>query len=137
MITYQRSAYGINLLLRVHGSAVYRGAVMGSLSVGCFILMRKLWSGPGDQTADEISHPYAVGVLVATLTFLLVFRAQSAYSRYWEAATSVYHMVRTIRLPNVEKKRRKKTIDICVWKNLSFVLVLPDPFYGKLYTLDQ
>lgn len=95
MIIYQRSAYGINLLLRVHGSAVYRGAVMGTLSVVCFVLMREFWSDPGIRTADEISHPYAVGVLVATLTFLLVFRAQSAYSRYWEAATSVYQMVRT------------------------------------------
>ena len=94
MIIYDRKAFGINLLLRFHGSAVFRGAFMGILSVVCFILMRKLWSEPGTRTADEISHPYAVGVLVATLTFLLVFRTQQAYARYWEAATSVYHMVR-------------------------------------------
>lgn len=93
MIQYHRTAFGLNLLLRSYGSAVYRGAVMGLLSVVCFILIRQLWSPPDQRTADEITHPYAVGVLVATLTFLLIFRTQSAYARYWEACGSVYHMV--------------------------------------------
>ena len=96
MIQYHRSAFGLNLLLRVHGSAVFRGAIMGLLSVVCLVIMRALWSVPDERTSDEINHPYAVGVLVATLTFLLVFRAQSAYARYWEACGNVYHMVRPL-----------------------------------------
>ena len=94
MIEYHRSAFGLNLLLRFHGSAVYRGAVMGLLSVVILIIMRKVWT-PDQRSSDELHHPYAVGVLVATLTFLLIFRTQSAYARYWEACTSVYHMVCT------------------------------------------
>ena len=67
---------------------------MGALSVIFLIVMRETWGYSTLPTNGEINHPYAVGVLVATLTFLLVFRAQSAYARYWEACTSVYHMVR-------------------------------------------
>lgn len=37
-------------------------------------------------------HPYTVGALIAALTFLLAFRANFAYNRYWEAFTSVYQM---------------------------------------------
>ena len=93
MIQYHRSAFGLNLLLRTHGSAVYRGAVMGFLSVIVLIIVRKTWEGPLNRTPDELDHPYAVGVLVATLSFLLIFRTQSAYSRYWEACGAVYQMV--------------------------------------------
>jgi len=93
MIQYHRSAFGLNLLLRAHGSAVYRGSVMGFLSMIFLIIVRKTWEGPHHRTPDELDHPYAVGVLVATLTFLLVFRAQSAYGRYWEACGGVYHMM--------------------------------------------
>ena len=94
MIQYHRSAFGLNLLIRVHGSAVFRGAIMGFMSVVLLIIIREVWSPPDERTADEINHPYAIGVLVATLTFLLVFRVQSAYGRYWEACGNVYHMVR-------------------------------------------
>ena len=94
MIQYHRSAFGLNLLTRIHGSAVFRGAFMGFLSVIFLLIMRETWEPSSRVTSSEINHPYAVGVLVATLTFLLVFRAQSAYARYWEACTSVYHMVR-------------------------------------------
>ena len=94
MIQYHRSAFGLNLLLRVHGSAVFRGAIMGLLSVVFVVIMRQVWNTRVERTNDEISHPYAVGVLVATLTFLLVFRVQSGYARYWEACGAVFHMVR-------------------------------------------
>lgn len=96
MIQYHRSAFGLNLLTRIHGSAVFRGAFMGALSVICLIIIRSTWDSHPVRTNGEINHPYAVGVLVATLTFLLVFRAQSAYARYWEACGSVYHMVRCV-----------------------------------------
>ena len=94
MIQYHRSAFGLNLLTRVRGSAVFRGAFMGVLAVVCFVLMREFWGPSKLRLNGELGHPYAVGVLVGTLTFLLVFRAQSAYARYWEACGNVYHMVR-------------------------------------------
>lgn len=94
MIQYDRSAFGLNLLLRIHGSAVFRGTIMGLFAVIFLVVMRETWSPSADPSpTDELRHPYAVGVLVSTLTFLLIFRTQSAYARYWEACTSVYHMM--------------------------------------------
>jgi predicted membrane chloride channel (bestrophin family) len=99
MIQYHRYAFGLNLLLRVHGSAVYRAMIPGSISVLFLIWIRSMWGSNndfnknGEAAAREIEHPYAVGVLVASITFLLVFRTQQAYARYWEACTSVHHMM--------------------------------------------
>jgi len=42
---------------------------------------------------QKLLHPYTIGVIVAGTSFLLVFRLQAAYNRYWEAATNVYHMM--------------------------------------------
>lgn len=92
MITYDRSPFGINLLFRVHGSAVYRGAVLGLASVVILVLFSELWH-KNEQDSNEFGHPLAIGVLVSTITFLLVFRVQQAYARYWEACSSVHHMM--------------------------------------------
>lgn len=45
------------------------------------------------QPGQEIEHPYAIGVLMTSITFLLVFRTQQAYARYWEACSAVHHMM--------------------------------------------
>jgi hypothetical protein len=37
-------------------------------------------------------HPYPMGALIAALTFLLAFRANFAYNRYWEAVTAIHQM---------------------------------------------
>lgn len=80
MITYNKSAYGLGLLLRVHGSAVYRAMIPGAISVGFLLWIRSSWqySQPEGVGERQIEHPYAIGVLVASITFLLVFRTQSA-----------------------------------------------------------
>lgn len=39
-----------------------------------------------------MDHPYPIGALIAALTFLLSFRANFSYNRFWEAMTSVYQM---------------------------------------------
>lgn len=86
MITYHRSPFGLALLFRLHGSAVYRAMLPALVSVLIYCLIH------GDESR-ELNHPYAIGVLVANVTFLLVFRVQIAYGRYWEAASSVHHMM--------------------------------------------
>jgi hypothetical protein len=90
MITYNRSAFGLNLIFRVHGSAVYRSIIPSVVAVACFFLIRD-WS---DRTSrdGELGHPYAIGVLVSSTTFLVVFRLNQGYSRYWEACSAVHHM---------------------------------------------
>ena len=92
MIQYFRKPFGLNLLFRLNGSAVYRAMIPGMFSVAFLILIHYLWKEE-ELEHDELRHPYAVGVLVATVTFLLVFRTQQAYARYWEAASAVYHMM--------------------------------------------
>lgn len=92
MIPYQRSAFGINLLFRINGSATYRSIAPGLIGVAFFSLYRELFDSD-TRTETEIDHPYAVGVIVSGITFLIIFRASQGYSRYWEATTSCYTMM--------------------------------------------
>ena len=108
MIDYFKGIYGINLLFRIHGSALYKGSLVGILSVFIYLAIELRWN---EYTRDELSqpttnsateedgssnlevdedlgHPYGVGVLVGSVTFLIIFRANSGYSRYWEACVS-------------------------------------------------
>lgn len=48
----------------------------------------------GTSEEDEtLNHPYAVGVLVSSVSFLIIFRANYGYQRYWEACTKVHHLM--------------------------------------------
>jgi hypothetical protein len=91
MITYNRSAYGLKLLLRVHGSAIYRSVIPGLFAVGFYLLIRLHFHH--NHNGDQLGHPYAIGVLVSSTTFLIVFRASQGYSRYWEATSCIYQMM--------------------------------------------
>jgi len=94
MIQYHKSAFGLGLLFRINGSAIYRSFLPGILSAAVVMLLRLITHDDDTKTSiidDSILHPYAVGALVASLTFLLVFRAQQGYARYWEACSAVHH----------------------------------------------
>lgn len=92
MIEYYKKAFGLNLILRFNGSAVYRGTVPGLCSAAFVILLRYGWTR-NDTTFDtSLQHPYALGVLVASLSLLLVFRVQQGYARYWEACSATHHV---------------------------------------------
>mmetsp|Transcript_5464 Transcript_5464/g.16147 ORF Transcript_5464/g.16147 Transcript_5464/m.16147 type:complete len:660 (+) Transcript_5464:436-2415(+) len=94
MITYRRSLFGLNLIFRVHGSAVYRSILPSLCGVVIYLAIR-LPDQDGDDSKrnDDVSHPYALGVLIASTTFLLVFRANQGYARYWEATGAIHHMM--------------------------------------------
>lgn len=98
MITYDRSAFGLNLILRVHGSAAYRGVFPGLISVVFLVLLRYFRNGDGtlggdDREENDLQHPYAIGILVASITFLIVFRANQGYNRYWESCGAIHQMM--------------------------------------------
>lgn len=95
MITYDKRPFGLNLLFRANGSAIYRASIPGLLSALCFVWMSGTRSGRNSSSAaaEVIQHPYAVGVLVGSISLLLVFRVQIAYARYWEAVSAVYQMM--------------------------------------------
>lgn len=79
----------MNLLFRVHGSAVYRSFIPGIVSVAVFLAVASAETYNDEST----SHPYAVGVLVSSVSFLIIFRANQGYNRYWEACGNVHHMM--------------------------------------------
>jgi predicted membrane chloride channel (bestrophin family) len=94
MITYNRSACGLNLIFRVHGSAVYRSILPSLVSVGFFFLIQYRYQEEASlREQQDLGHPYAMGVLVSSVTFLIVFRASQGYARYMEGASSVFHMM--------------------------------------------
>eukprot|EP00542_Grammatophora_oceanica_P022122 CAMPEP_0194033986 /NCGR_PEP_ID=MMETSP0009_2-20130614/6433_1 /TAXON_ID=210454 /ORGANISM="Grammatophora oceanica, Strain CCMP 410" /LENGTH=601 /DNA_ID=CAMNT_0038674721 /DNA_START=104 /DNA_END=1912 /DNA_ORIENTATION=- len=92
MIQYYKGAYSLNLLFKVQGSAVYRSFPPALVSVLLFLLIRLQWRN-GDQDSDDLDHPYAVGVLVGSVSFLIIFRANHGYSRYWEACGATHQMM--------------------------------------------
>jgi len=95
MITYDRSAFGLDLIFRAHGSAVYRSVLPSLVAVALFFLFRHYNTdsvGEGGDAGDVL-HPYAVGVLVTTSTFLIVFKLNQSYSRYWEACGNTHQMM--------------------------------------------
>lgn len=91
MILYYKGAFGLNLLWRFRGSAVYRGMIPGLMSILVLLLIRLQWRGSDPQ--PDLDHPYAVGVLVGSVSFLIVFRANHGYARYWEACGALQNMM--------------------------------------------
>jgi predicted membrane chloride channel (bestrophin family) len=90
MIPYKKSFLGLNLIFRINGSPVYRAAVPGLISVGIYILLEKFYILGKDDT--YLDHPYGVGVLISSISFLIIFRANYGYQRYWNACGDVHHM---------------------------------------------
>ena len=90
MIDYFKGIYGINLLFRVHGSALYKGCLVGFISTFIFLAIELRWNEHGRERDDDddLDSPYAIGVLVSSVTFLIIFRANYGYQRYWEACVS-------------------------------------------------
>lgn len=89
MIKYYNGAYGLQILLRLHGSAVFKSLTPAALSSGVYILLFHLT----DVDEGEVfSNPYAIGALLVAFSFLLTFKMSFSYGRYWEAMTAVYQM---------------------------------------------
>ena len=94
MIEYSRGAYGANLLLRWHGSALAKAFIPGLLSVTIYLLLHYVAhydqqpSSTEEQYKKLFNHPYAIGVLVSSVSFLIIFRANYGYQRYWEACST-------------------------------------------------
>lgn len=95
MITYNRSAFGWKLFFIFHGSAVYRSVLPSLVAVAIYFMYDTfivLTDQQGERDTDVL-HPYGIGVLVSTSTFLIVFRLNQSYSRYWEACGSLHHFM--------------------------------------------
>ena len=97
MIKYNSGLFGFQLLLRLHGSAVFKSITLAIISSIIFLLLLNFsevssWAVDDDRDEIVLTHPYPIGALVSALTFLLAFRANFSYNRYWEAMTAVHQM---------------------------------------------
>mmetsp|Transcript_21912 Transcript_21912/g.43430 ORF Transcript_21912/g.43430 Transcript_21912/m.43430 type:complete len:711 (-) Transcript_21912:314-2446(-) len=101
MIEYFRGPYGANLLLRWHGSALAKAFLPGLLSVILYLSIHYSRSRPPSSSLhtpefendDLLNHPYAIGVLVSSVSFLIIFRANYGYQRYWEACSMTHALM--------------------------------------------
>ncbi|KAL7427315.1 hypothetical protein ACHAXH_001631, partial [Discostella pseudostelligera] len=97
MIEYFRGPYGANLLFRWHGSALAKAFLPGLCSVSIYLSLHYVYHDDTHTTtpgyANYVSNPYAIGVLVSSVSFLIIFRANYGYQRYWEACTTVHQLM--------------------------------------------
>ncbi|GKY97579.1 hypothetical protein MPSEU_000716400 [Mayamaea pseudoterrestris] len=89
MIRYEAGPFGLNVLWRLHGSAVFKSIVP---ALGSSVIYLLLFELTNEENELLFLHPYPIGALIAALTFLLSYRATFAYNRYWEACSAVYLM---------------------------------------------
>ena len=89
-------AFGVRLIFRAHGSAVLKALIPAMASI---LILYGIMHIPGYDIAADIeekqrmiAHPYAIGALLAAFSFLIVFRANFAYGRWWEACANIHQM---------------------------------------------
>ena len=80
MIVYHLELFGVHLLPRAHGSAVYRAILPSCISTS-ILLIGAFGSGVPPGASSLVSDSYAIGVFIAFFTYLVTFRANFAYKR--------------------------------------------------------
>lgn len=79
----------VGLIFRINGSPVYRAFIPALISTIFFIIFERRVVA----NDDVLRHPYGVGVLISSISFIIVFRANYGYQRYWEACGNVHHFM--------------------------------------------
>lgn len=115
MISYTSGLFGFSILLRIHGmntylgltfsfffwilivflvagSALYKALLPALISSAIYILLSYSVDINNSGEKNLLLHPYPIGALISALTFLLAFRANFSYNRYWEAVSAVHQM---------------------------------------------
>jgi len=117
MIKYYGGSFGFKVILRLHGSAVFKSLTPALLSTFIYLILYHTT----DLTYNQIMpHPYPIGALMVAFSFLLTFKMSFSYNRvrsdaifsccfpfvfhfslipfpthlfqYWEACGAVYQM---------------------------------------------
>jgi len=87
MIRYKKTWYGVNIIFRIAGTSWPYGVLPGAFACAASIILsyyEKLDDTISERT-EFIDHPYAFQLFAYMLGFLMVFRTNFAYQRYWEA----------------------------------------------------
>jgi hypothetical protein len=93
MIEYGHELFGIASIFRVHGSSVSRGVVPAVFSTMILIVIVYGLHNEIKQPSTLLLDPYAISILISAITFVITFRANYAYGRYWEACTAIHLML--------------------------------------------
>mmetsp|Transcript_22240 Transcript_22240/g.40952 ORF Transcript_22240/g.40952 Transcript_22240/m.40952 type:complete len:430 (-) Transcript_22240:71-1360(-) len=94
MITYAKGGLGFSVLFAVTGTSWPFGLIPGGIATAASLAL-SYWEDADDVMRDRddfISHPYAFQLFAYLLGFVIVFRTQLAYSRYWEAVGALQAM---------------------------------------------
>lgn len=91
MIIYHSGMFGLRNLFRIHGSPVYKVFIPTACSTAFLIVMAHARYNNKDE--KSVQHPYSIAAFIGFFSFLLTFRLNFAYSRYWEGATAVHQML--------------------------------------------
>ena len=90
MIEYSHGRWGMQVLLKCRGSVIPKALVW---SVPCALLTVLLHIYWGDVKGDANTELEGIGTIWSGYTFvlgfLIVFRSNQAYSRFWESAASL------------------------------------------------
>lgn len=94
MIIYQSDTLlgSLHDLSRIHGSAAYKAILPATFSTGMLLCYYFIATMAGLDDLLVIYHPYSIGAFVAFFSFLLTFRLNFSYGRYWEGASAVHLM---------------------------------------------
>lgn len=89
MIKYYGGSFGLQIIIRLHGSAVFKSITPALLSTLIYLI---LYHTTDLKSEPILLHPYPIGALMVAFSFLLTFKMSFSYDRYWEACTAVHQM---------------------------------------------
>jgi predicted membrane chloride channel (bestrophin family) len=98
MIVYNpRQWNGLVVLLSMQGSPLPQGAAFGLVSALIaaavkFVVPGSLGLGEPTRESSLLDHPYSTSIFASLVSFLVAFRANLAYSRFWEGRTQLQRM---------------------------------------------
>ncbi|CAK9011148.1 unnamed protein product [Durusdinium trenchii] len=88
MIDYKHGVWGMGVLVRLRGSVIPKALVWSLPCAFITVLLHQLWDtekGTGNVEMEGITTMWSSFSFV--LGFLIVFRSNQAYSRFWESVT--------------------------------------------------
>ena len=91
MIIYRKACGGCCLLCRPSG-AIVRALVPGAVAAAWGVALETCSDAVGVNLERRFRHPYPYQIFTLVFGFLLVFRTNFAYQRYWNASTFITTM---------------------------------------------
>eukprot|EP00897_Mesotaenium_endlicherianum_P004622 jgi/Mesen1/4188/ME000219S03324 len=89
MILYEKRFGAFNLLFRFYGSPWPRAVIFAVPSTVMAVSIRLL---AASYLQHFFLHPYAYSIFGGILGFMILFRTNLSYARYWEARTNIAQM---------------------------------------------